>query len=206
MKKPLIFVGIGLAVLIAIIYGLYAMFMGGPSESLFAEFVEPGIHEIPDQKVILVKTTGPPEVAAEKGIGLLFNAYYKIPGIPKDGPPPAPRARWFTLSEEPQETWKSEFAMPVPDAIESLPLSGIAELSEVKLGIWEYGSTAVILHKGAYDAEEPTIKKLTDYIQQEGYEIIGAHEEEYLKGPMPLLFRSPDKYLTLIKYRVKKNE
>jgi len=155
---------------------------------------------------LLVKTTGPPEVAAEKGIGLLFNAYYKIPGIPQGGPPPAPRARWFSLPDEPMETWKSEFAMPVPDAIESLPLSGIAELSEVKLGIWEYGSTAVILHKGAYDAEEPTIKKLTDYIQQEGYEIIGAHEEEYLKGPMPLLFRSPDKYLTLIKYRVKKIE
>ena len=206
MKKVLVFIGIGLVLLIAIIYGLYVMFMGGPSESLFAEYVDPGIHEIPDQKVILVKMTGPPEVAAGKAIELLFNAYYQIPEIPKAGYPPAPRARWYSLSDEPKENWKSEFAMPVPNAVESLSFSGNAELSEVELGLWEYGPTAVILHKGGYDAEEPTVKKLTDYIHQEGYEIIGAHEEEYVKGPMPLLFRGPDNYLTLIRYRVKKIE
>ncbi len=205
MKKVIIYVGIGLVILLAIVYGIYATFMSGPSESVYAEYVEPGIYNLVDIKVIKIKMTGSPENVAGEAIGLLFSAYYKIPEVAK-GLPPAPRARWFTLSEEPLDTWKSEFAMPLPDAVESLPFEQSGEFEKVELGVWEYGPTAVILHKGAYDAEEPTVNGLTDFIQAEGYEIIGPHEEDYVKGPMPFLFRSPDDYLTLIRYRVKKVE
>jgi len=205
MKKVIAYIGLGLVVLLAIIYGLYATFMSGPSESYYSEYLEPGIYDLEDQKVIKISMTGSPQFVSGKAIGLLFNTYYKIPQVSK-GMPPAPRARWFSDPDESQDTWKSEFAMPIPESVTSVPFDASGTFEKIEIGTWEYGLTAILLHKGAYDAEEPTINRLKEFIVNEGYDIIDAHEEEYVKGPMPFLFRGPDKYLTLIKYRVKKVE
>jgi hypothetical protein len=37
-----------------------------------------------------------------------------------------------------------------------------------------------------------------------GYVIAGEHEEEYIKGPGMFSKGDPEKYLTIIRYRVKK--
>ncbi|MGB2907684.1 MAG: GyrI-like domain-containing protein [Candidatus Aminicenantaceae bacterium] len=61
----------------------------------------------------------------------------------------------------------------------------------------------VVLHIGPYSEEEPTIKRLHQYILAQGYEIAGPHEEEYLKSPgmgnIP-----PEEYQTIIRYSVRK--
>ena len=74
------------------------------------------------------------------------------------------------------------------------------------LTTWEYGDVAEMLHVGPYDREEPTIAKLKQFIKECGYEIVGEHEEEYLKGPGMFSKGNPDKYLTIIRYRVKKTK
>jgi effector-binding domain-containing protein len=63
---------------------------------------------------------------------------------------------------------------------------------------------AEILHIGPYDREEPDIARLTGFIKDNGYSIIGDHEEEYLKGPGMFSKGNPEKYYTIIRYRVKK--
>ena len=52
--------------------------------------------------------------------------------------------------------------------------------------------------------ETPTIEKLKKFIDNNGYKIIGAHEEEYLRGPGMFFKGNPNKYWTIIRYRVEK--
>jgi len=51
------------------------------------------------------------------------------------------------------------------------------------LETWNYGTVAQILHVGPYSEEEPTVKRLHEFITENGYEIAGIHEEEYLTPP-----------------------
>jgi len=48
------------------------------------------------------------------------------------------------------------------------------------------------------------MRRLTDYIKQQGYATIGGHEEEYIVGPGMNGKGDPEKYVTIIRYRVKK--
>jgi effector-binding domain-containing protein len=48
--------------------------------------------------------------------------------------------------------------------------------------------------------EAPTIQQLHDFIAERGYEIVGAHEEEYLSSPAA---KAPK---TVIRYQVRKRE
>ena len=77
---------------------------------------------------------------------------------------------------------------------------------KASLETWEYGEVAEILHIGPYNKEEPTVNKLMNFIKEQGYEVAGLHEEEYLKGPTMAGPGDPEKYLTIIRYRVKKKE
>jgi effector-binding domain-containing protein len=73
------------------------------------------------------------------------------------------------------------------------------------LATWEYGEVAEILHIGPYSREEPTIKRLIDFVMERGYSIAGLHEEEYVRGPTMTGPGEPEKYLTIIRYQVRKN-
>ena len=48
---------------------------------------------------------------------------------------------------------------------------------------WEYGTVAQALHLGEYADEAPKIERLHAFIAEQGYEIAGPHEEEYLSRP-----------------------
>ncbi len=49
------------------------------------------------------------------------------------------------------------------------------------------------------------VKQLLDFVDEEGYNIIGAHEEEYLKGPTMFSKGNPEEYVTIIRYRAEKS-
>jgi hypothetical protein len=194
-----------LVVVLAVVV-VFVFMMRGPDLSQYEHLREPKIGTKPDQKVIVVQVKGEPNAVAGEAIKLLFNTYFKLKGVPK-GRPPAPRARWPELLDTPKTEWVGFYAMPVPDTIESLPEQKTTEGGlSVKLDTWEYGEVAEILHIGRYDREEPTIKKLKSFIADSGYEIAGAHEEEYIKGPGMFFAGNPDKYYTIIRYPVKKAE
>jgi len=91
------------------------------------------------------------------------------------------RARYPDAHLVPKEEWTHIMALPVPEDTASLPQK--VPNIEVKMETWKYGTVAQILHLGPYDQEGPAIARLHQFIEDNGYEIAGAHEEEYLTTP-----------------------
>jgi len=113
-------------------------------------------------------------------------------------------------SPKPFETPKNEylgiFALPVSNEVEAIPANTDNPEPKIRLVNWEYGEVAEILHIGSYEKEAPTVEKLKLFIAANGYEISGAHEEEYLKGPGMFGKGNSDEYQTILRYQVRKKE
>lgn len=91
------------------------------------------------------------------------------------------RARYPDANSVPKDQWTHIMGLPVPEGTASLPQK--VPTVEVKLETWQYGTVAQILHLGPYDQEYPTIERLHQFIAEQGYEVAGDHEEEYLTRP-----------------------
>jgi effector-binding domain-containing protein len=197
-----------LAVIVALILVAAVFWYGGPRGPSLEEvghLQTPQILEMKPQKVLQVRAKGDPNKVARLAFGLLMKAYFSLKGVPRSGPAfKPPRGRWPVDSGLPPEEWEGQYAMPVPDRITEVPK--VKEVGGLKLELdtWEYGSVAQILHLGGYDQEAETVDILKDFVASEGYEIAGIHEEEYLKGPGFLFAGNPERYLTLIRYPVRK--
>jgi hypothetical protein len=72
------------------------------------------------------------------------------------------------------------------------------------LATWEYGEVAEILHLGPYSREEPALKRLREFIREQGYVTLGGHEEEYIVGPSQGGKGDSEQYVTIIRYRVRR--
>ena len=199
LVTALIVLGIGIG-------GAFFLFgMGGPDPAQFEYLKEPQVRVMPDQKVLMVEARGDPTAVGSQAFGLLFKTYFKLKGVPKGRGQPAPRARWPLSPDTPKEQWIGRYAMPVPASVDSLPTQAAASSGlRAELTTWKYGAVAEILHVGPYDREETAIRTLMQFIKDSGYEIAGEHEEEYVKGPGALFKGNPEKYLMIIRYRVKK--
>jgi hypothetical protein len=192
-----------LVILVLVI--LYLVMMRGPDLSGYERLRNPAISTKPDQKMLVVRARGDPNVAGGEAFGLLFKLYFKVKGVAKGPKQPAPRARWpVSLNVEPSE-WVGHYALPVPDHVTVVPEHETTTELEVELMTWEYGEVAEILHVGPYGEEKPTIERLHAFIEDGGYDIVGDHEEEYLRGPgMPFIKVRPEDYYTIIRYQVEK--
>jgi hypothetical protein len=163
--------------------------------SQYEKLKDPQIRKMPEkQKMLVVEKKGDPNVTAGDAFSILFSAFFKLPGA-RMAPP---RARWLNTFTDPRNEWVGLYALPLPDSVDSLPTG----VEGVKIDFWDYGEVAEILHVGAYSEETPTIERLQAFIADLGYEIVGPHEEEYIRGPES----GPDtsKYMTIIRYQVQK--
>ena len=167
--------------------------------SQFEYLQEPEITEMADQKMIVAKVEGDPNQMGDV-FSNVIQAYFMIPGIDKNQIPGV-RGRWDFVEGEDTENLTGEVGIPVPDAVTNLPDS----VQGVELVTWEYGDVGQILHIGSYETETPAIEELKKFIEDQGYEIAGMHEEDYLKGPTMFGPGNPDEYYTIIRYQVKKN-
>jgi hypothetical protein len=204
-RTKLILIAVPILLAIALV-GLGVMFAGsGPDPAQFMYLKQPQMRTMADQRVLVVETKGDPTAAGGEAFGLLFKTYFKLKGVPKGRKQPAPRARWPLALDTPKDQWIGRYAMPIPDGVDALPGSAQSTSGlRAELARWEYGPVAEILHAGPYSREEPTIRRLTDFIREGGYVIKGEHEEEYIKGPGMFFKGNPEKYLTIIRYRIKK--
>ena len=176
----------------------------GPRLDDVAHLREPRLVTLPPQRVLLVTARGDPNTVGKKAFGQLMRTYFALKGVPKGGPSfKAPRARWPGVGGAASE-WTGLYAMPVPDSVTAVPPRSGEDGLEVALTTWDYGEVAEILHVGPYSAEEPTVGRLKSFIADQGYEIAGPHEEEYLRGPGMLFAGDPGGYLTLIRYQVRR--
>jgi len=171
----------------------------------------PTISDMPSQKMVTVIVKGDPGKETGRTMPPLYASAYAVRKIYKEAGKVFKveklRARWPEENIKlPKDQWVGTYALPIPNDVNDLPdikeekkVSGI----EVKLTTWEYGKVGQIIHQGPYSEEKPTIQKLHDYVQSQGYEIVpDSHEEIYLTGPTK---SSPDKIKTMIIYRIKKS-
>ena len=170
----------------------------------YEHLAEPRIVEQADERVLEVRAVGDPNEIGSAAFGLLFQLYFSS-GAATGFTPPVARARWQEgLDEIPRSDWVGRYALPIPETVESLPEHTPPEGVTASITTWEYGTIAEILHVGRYDQEQPTIERLKAFVEAEGYEMFGGHEEEYVVGPTMAGPGNPDEYRTILRYRVHK--
>ena len=196
-------IGLGLAIAIILITAILIPLMREPDLSQYRNLVEPRITDLPPQKMILVEATGDPNIVSGNVFRLLYKACFSIRGVRKGSNQPAPRALWPKPLDSPKSQWIGRYGIPVPDEITTRPPVKAEGGLNPELVAWEYGPVAEILHVGPYSTEAPTFSKLKKFITENGFEIIGEHEEEYVKGPGMFFKGDPEKYYTIIRYRIR---
>jgi len=166
----------------------------------------PVIGEKQAATMAVVHTIGDPTVVGRKVFPALYGAGYGLKfALKKAGGPEfkvtAPRARWFggpDWMHIPREKWEAAWALEVPEGTTEVPQKDPE--TPVVIERWEYGTVAEVLHIGTYAEEAPTIQLLHDFIAAQGYEIVGAHEEEYQSRPEA---KAPK---TVVRYQVRKRQ
>ena len=163
--------------------------------------LEPQILEMPPQKMAEVHAKGAPDKVFSETMPALYGSAYTLKfDLKKKGLPTFKvsglRARYPDAHLVPKQEWTHIIGLPIPEDATSLPqkVPGI----EVKIETWEYGTVAQILHLGPYDQEKPAVERLHKFIEENDYEIVGAHEEEYLTTPDAKVPK------TIIRYSIRK--
>lgn len=162
---------------------------------------EPHIVEMPPQKMAVVYGKGTPDKVFSELMPALYGSVYTLKfDLKKKGLPTFKvsglRTRYPDAHLAPKEEWTHIIGLPIPEDTTSLPQK-LPDI-EVKIETWEYGTATQILHLGPYSEEGPTVERLHKFIEENGYQIAGDHEEEYLTTPDA---KNPK---TLIRYTVKK--
>ena len=162
---------------------------------------EPELVEMADRKVAVVTSKGDPGEAGATVFPALYGAVYTLKfarkrvGLSdfKAGPL---IAHWPDAHLVSREQWTGIWALAIPDDVTEVP----AKVPEppVRVETWHYGTVAQVLHVGPYSEEGPTVAKLHAFIEEQGYEIAGDHEEEYLTTPAAKVIK------TIIRYPVRK--
>ncbi len=149
-------------------------------------FREPARLRLPAQRMLVLEREGDPALVGPATFRELDALCARLSGAPRGATPPA-RVRWESI-EGPKTQWRGRYAVPVPDTVTQVP-------APARLETWAYGEVAQLAYAGAYTTDEQTIETLHAFIDDQGDEIAGEHEEEYPRGPDPSL--------TLIRYEVR---
>ena len=121
---------------------------------------------------------------------------------------------WYsgeTFANKPKEwTWTSMIMQPefvtedmVEKAVDEMEKKKkLACLGRVRFETFNEGLSAQIMHIGPYSAEEPTIRRLHDYISENGFKMRGDHHEIYMGDPRRA---SPSKLRTILRQPVSRS-
>lgn len=154
---------------------------------------------MPARKMAVVSGKGSPQEVFGKLMPGLYKTLYTLKfDLKKKGDATfkvgAACARYLDALIVEKDNWTINIGIPVPEDTAELP----GKQTGINLEMWEYGTVAQVLHLGPYDQETATIARLLKYINDQGYEIIGVHEEEYLTTPKAKVMK------TIIRYPVRK--
>ena len=184
--------------LIAVVLLLFVIRPKEPDMKQFDSRVQPRIVNLAPLKMLVVELKGDPSLTSPEAFVLLYKSYFKVKSKDRKFKVQTPRARW-TGNPKDRQSWVGDFGIPIPEDVTSLPAGMDPRL---RIETWAYGDSAEILHKGAYTNEKPSIDRLNAFIREQGWRIIGEHEEEYLTPPSA----NPGRMLTVIRYRVEKTK
>lgn len=100
---------------------------------------------------------------------------------------------WTIMIVQPPPLTQQQFAALVEQvgAKKELPALG-----RVRLETLDEGLAAQIMHLGPFSEEGPTIQRLHEFIDQQGYKLHGKHHEIYMSDPRRV---PPEKWKTIIR-------
>jgi hypothetical protein len=199
-----------LKILFSIILGMLlislsfmAFIFRGPDLSDYKQYETPQITRMFDQNMLIVEAQGSPTDVRSEVYNKLVDIFMSMDSPPEGLKIPSLRARWSLPFEAPSSEWVGSYAFPVPQKVEEIPDVEIPDRFQTKIETWEYGEVAQILHVGSYASEQESIEVLQQFISDQGYEIVGKREEEYLRGAS--FWPISRKDYTLIRYRVRES-
>ncbi len=181
------------------------------------------IVDVPAMNFIMIDGHGDPNTSQEysEAIQALYTSAYTLKFMIKkelgmDYPVMASEGLWWAddmraFSAGRKDDWKWTMMIMQPDIVtpqvfsqaiaEAMKKKGQSALTKLRLDNFHEGRSAQIMYFGAYADEGPTISRLHQFIQDNGYERAGKHHEIYLGDPRR---SAPDKLRTVIRQPMRK--
>jgi hypothetical protein len=178
---------------------------------------KPVLVEVPELSFLMVDGHGDPNTSAAyvEAIEALFSISYTLKFTVKhDGPDyavmPLEGLWWshdmatFTTGEKSAWNWTAMIMQP--DFVTDAMLAGAVQAAQkkralpaapnVRLERFKEGLSAQVMYVGAYADEGPAIKRLHEFIAEQGLSLRGKHHEIYLGDPRRC---APEKLRTIIR-------
>lgn len=183
------------------------------------------IVDVPKMNFLMIDGMGDPNTSQEfqDAVEALFGLSYTLKFMVKKGEMAMDYAvmplegLWWVddmtkFTVEDKSTWKWTLMIMQPEFIsEDMVNQAIEELrrkkdpvalSKIRFESFEEGKSAQIMHIGPFSEEGPTIKKVHQFIEENGSERRGKHHEIYLSD---IRKADPAKWKTVIRQPMKNN-
>ncbi|MHA2297299.1 MAG: GyrI-like domain-containing protein [Candidatus Hodarchaeales archaeon] len=185
---------------------------------------EPHIVEIPEMLFFTLKGSGYPGDNPEyqEALGTLYGASFTLkmkivkPEMSRDYVVPPSEGLWYMddmsrWSMDNKDEWKWTMMIRIPDFVTEEQIKRAMQIFKEtknpsnieKLNYEKYneGTVVQVLYMGPYSDEGPTIAKMHEYAEEQGYVLDGHHHEIYLSDPRRT---KPEKLRTVIRQPVRK--
>jgi len=187
---------------------------------------EPAIIKIPKMMFFMIDGTGDPNTSEDykEIVQLLYNISYtlKMKVIKKETPskdyvvPPLeglwymPKMEEWSMDEK--DKWEWTMMIRIPDFIKDTQIKKAMKIlketknpssfSKLRCEQYEEGTCVQIMYLGPYDEEPPTIKKIHQFAEKNGYNLNGHHHEIYLSDPRRV---EPERLKTILRQPIIKS-
>ena len=181
---------------------------------------EPTIIKIPKMMFFMIDGTGDPNTSEEykEIVQLLYNISYalKMKVIKKETPskdyvvPPLeglwymPKMEEWSMDEK--DKWEWTMMIRIPDFVKDSQIKKAMKIlketknpssfSKLRYEQYNEGICVQIMYLGPYDEEPPTIKKMHQFAEKNGYNLNGHHHEIYLSDPRRV---EPERLKTILR-------
>jgi GyrI-like small molecule binding domain len=161
----------------------------------------PAIRTCRPRRMAVVRTVGHPAAVAGEAAGTLYQAVYALHRLreweERSFDVGALSALFPNAHLSPKHEWLGVWGLEVPDDVteDDLPVLGAGP--PLELETWPGGDFAELVHYGSLANAHDTLERLHEFIADQGYELDGTHEEQYLTRP------GADEAKTKIRYRVR---
>ncbi|MBT8292592.1 MAG: GyrI-like domain-containing protein [Eudoraea sp.] len=175
--------------------------------------------EVPEMNFLMIDGAGDPNtsLAYKVAIEALYNLSYTLKFMIKKGEVgidygvmPLEGLWWVDdmskFDQNKKEDWKWTAMIMQPEIVIKEMVAIATEevrkkkdpkaLSKIRFEAFKEGKVAQTLHIGPFSEEGPTIKKVHDFISENGYKLNGKHHEIYLSD---IRRAAPEKWKTIIR-------
>lgn len=181
------------------------------------------IVDVPQMNFLMIDGEGDPNISQEfqDAVEALYSLSYTLKFMIKKGDLKVDfgvmplEGLWWTdnmsqFSTENKDNWKWTLMMMQPEYVTAELFHEAVEqvkkkknppaLSKIRFEVFSEDKAAQIMHIGPFSEEGPTIKKVHNFIQENGCKLSGKHHEIYLSD---IRKAAPEKWKTIIRQPMK---